>query len=148
MFGTPYREADLFGGAGGGFRRFQSDIDRMFNRAWAPSGQHFPPVNLLTREDAARITMEVSGMNPEDFDISLENGVLSIRGERKALPVRENERVIRQERSTGPFARSIRLPFKPDPDSVSASYNRGVLAVDVKRAKDDLPKKIEVKVSN
>ncbi len=99
---------------------------------------------LDIHEDADRITvsLEAAGLKKEDFEISLDDGDLTIAGERKA-ETREGE-VLRSERFFGRFCRTVRLATPVQPDAVSAVYADGVLTVVLPKAEEAKPRKIVV----
>ena len=79
--------------------------------------------------------------------ISLENNVLTIRGEKKQQAEERNERVHRYERSYGVFERSFGLPSTVDPEKIQAAYQNGILTVTVPKAERARPREISIKVS-
>jgi HSP20 family protein len=108
------------------------------------NGASFPPVNIYTDKDGAIVTAELSGVDPQDLDISVRGRALVLRGERKVPEDGDNERWLRQERVFGQFARTIDLNFAVDQDRVEAKYRDGVLSIRLQRAEADKPKQIAV----
>jgi HSP20 family protein len=98
-------------------------------------------------KDAVKIVAEVPGVPPEDVKISLENNVLTIRGEKKQQAEERNERVHRYERTYGSFERSFALPRTVDPEKIQAGYQNGVLTVSVPKAEKARPREIPIQVS-
>ncbi len=107
----------------------------------APS---FPAMNLWVSDEGTIVTAEVPGIKPEDIDISVVNDLLTISGERLPEQVEENVRYHRRERGCGKFARSIQLPFAVDANKVEASFENGVLTINLPRKEEEKPKKIKV----
>ena len=107
---------DVFRGAPSAFRGF--------------GGPGFAP-SLDVRETAQglELTAELPGVAENDIELSLEGDVLLLRGEKREERKSEERGVHMQERSYGSFQRSLRLPFAPDPASVTASFDKGVLHV-------------------
>jgi len=104
----------------------------------------FPAINLGASPEQVDIYVFAAGMDPEKLDISLQQNLLSIAGERKAdLP--EDTQVYRQERFSGTFRRVVSLPEDVDPEKVDAVYRDGVLHITVKRREEARPRRIEVK---
>ena len=94
-----------------------------------------------------KIVAEVPGIRPEDVKISLEDSLLTIRGEKKQQAEEKNERVHRYERSYGSFERSFTLPSTVDPEKIVAKYEHGVLTVSIPKAERARPREIPVKAS-
>ncbi len=96
--------------------------------------------------DALTVECELPGVAKDAVDTSIEGGVLTIRGERKAPAGRDESRYERREREFGPFERHIELPAKVDVDNVRAKLAGGVLTIVMPKHPDSKPKRIEVKV--
>jgi HSP20 family protein len=133
-------------------------LNRILDEAFA--GLPFPEQggNILTAtwvpatdvsEDAntIQITMELAGVNPEDVRISLENNVLTIRGEKRQEDEETSERVHRIERIYGMFERTFVLPSTVDPERIEAQYENGVLTVRIPKAERARPREIPVNSS-
>ena len=128
--------------------RLRREMNRLF-RDWpsqaswttAPS---YPAMNVWTDEDSAIVTAELPGVNQDDIDISVENDVLTLRGER---PRDEEEGATyhRRERRYGSFVRTFRVPFRVDAEQVEATFKYGVLNIVLPRAEEDKPRRIAVK---
>ena len=118
------------------FSQLQREIGRAVEDVFrgAPGlralGPGFAP-SLDVRETAQglELTAELPGVAEGDIDLSLEGDVLSLRGEKREERRTEERGLHMQERSYGSFQRSLRLPFAPDPGSVTASFDKGVLHV-------------------
>lgn len=135
----------------------QEEINQMFDRvfgrretggrreggqsvtAWAPA------VDISERKDAFVVTAEVPGMKPEDLEVTLEDGLLTIKGERRMEEETSDRQYHRVERRYGSFRRSITLPSQVQSDAIEASYSDGVLQVVVPKAESAKPKKINVR---
>src|SRR5580765_1340284 len=99
------------------------EMAAMSHRSWAP------PVDIFERQDQLVIRAEVPGVQKDDLDVRIENGVLTLHGERKAeSDVSEGDTHLR-ERSYGSFTRSFALPTTVDAGKIAASYKDGVLEV-------------------
>ena len=90
---------------------------------------------------------EIPGVAAEDVKISLENNLLTLRGEKKQQAEEKSERVHRYERSYGAFERTFALPTSVDPEKIDAQYSQGVLTVTIPKAERARPREIPVKVS-
>lgn len=123
------------------FGNFQQEDGGTITAAW------YPACDVFEDKDAVKIVAEVPGVPAEDVKISLENNILTIRGEKKQQAEERNERVHRYERSYGMFERSFALPSTVDPDKIQAGYQNGVLTVTVPKAEKARPREIAVQVS-
>jgi HSP20 family protein len=108
-------------------------------RAWAPA------LDIAERNDAYVVNVEVPGIKPEQLEITLEDGVLTISGERRFEEETKEAQYHRVERSYGAFRRSITLPTRVMADAIDASFEDGVLQVVVPKAEEAKPKRIEVR---
>src|ERR687897_1114833 len=136
-----------------GLQRLNRILDEAF--AGLPFGEQgsvitstwFAPTDVSEDENSLRITMELPGVNPEDVRLSLENNVLTIRGEKKQQAEENNERIHRFERTYGMFERTFVLPNTVDPDKIEARYDNGVLFVGIPKAERAKPREIRVNAS-
>ncbi len=120
-------------------RMFADFYGESFNRGW------FPPVDIYeTDEHEYVIKAELPDMKREDINLTFENGVLTVRGERKFEHEAKRENFHRVERSYGTFSRSFTLPNTVDAARISASYKDGVLTVRLPQREDAKPKQISV----
>jgi HSP20 family protein len=108
-------------------------------RAWAPA------LDIAERTDAYVVTVEVPGIEPEQLEITLEDGVLTISGERRFEAETKEQQYHRVERSYGAFRRSITLPARVKADAIDASFEDGLLQVVVPKAEEAKPRRIEVR---
>jgi HSP20 family protein len=106
--------------------------------AWAPA------LDITERKDAYLVTVELPGVKLDDLEITLEDGLLTIQGERHVAHDSSEEQVHRVERSSGAFRRSITLPAHVMADEVEASMEDGVLRILVPKAEEAKPKRIQV----
>ena len=105
-----------------------------------------PALDLYQNNDNVVAIVELPGMRKEDIEISLQDGMLTIAGERNAESGQENG-AARTERFTGKFRRSITLPTRVDANKVNATYKDGILTVTLPKAEEAKPKQIQVNVS-
>ncbi len=123
------------------FFNLELDDDHMLSPAnWIPA------VDIAEKDDHFLIEADVPGVDPKDIEVSMENGFLTVRGERESESKTEKEGYSRVERSHGSFYRRFSLPETADPENVSANSNKGVLQIKVGKAKIAKPKKITVDV--
>lgn len=107
--------------------------------AWAPA------VDIVDTENAYLLKAELPGISPDDVEITVNDGMLTISGERKFEEEQKKENFIRIERSYGSFSRSFNLGQAIDADKIEAHYKNGVLEVVVPKAESAKPRKIKVK---
>ncbi len=105
-----------------------------------------PLVDIIEDDKEYLIKAELPEMRKEDVKVTVENGVLTISGERKLEKEEKGKRYHRIERAYGSFVRSFTLPDDADADKVSAEFKDGVLKVHVAKSEAAKPKQIEVKV--
>jgi len=118
---------------------FQQDDSGAITSAWQPA------CDVFEDTDAVKIVAELPGVKPEDVKLSLENNLLTIRGEKKQEAEERNERVHRYERSYGSFERAFMLPSTVDGDKISADYRDGVLTIMVPKVERARPREIPVR---
>ncbi len=129
-----------------GLRR---EIDKLFDEAMGGGGRRMgwaPAVDIQEDETEIAIMAELPGLKPEQVEVTCENGVLIIRGE-KSEERKENDQNRRYhliERTYGGFSRSFRLPQGLDESKIEASFEHGVLTVHVPKAALPQPKKIQI----
>jgi HSP20 family protein len=129
-------------------------MNRLFQDNFAPASREeglttatfVPPVDIYEDEHSINLKVEVSGIDPKDVDIRLENSTLTVRGERKFEKEEKEENFHRVERRYGSFYRAFTLPNTVDPDSVSADYDNGVLKIKLAKKAEAKPKQIKVNV--
>jgi HSP20 family protein len=107
--------------------------------AWAPA------LDISERKDAYLVTVELPGLKPEDLDITMEDGLLTIQGERQFTADSSKEQFHRVERRYGAFRRSITLPAHVLAEQIEASFEDGVLLILVPKAEEAKPKRIQVR---
>jgi HSP20 family protein len=107
----------------------------------------FAPTDVSEDSNGIRITMELPGVEPDDVRLSLENNILTIRGEKKQQLEQKDERVHRFERTYGTFERTFVLPSTVDPEQIEARYDNGVLMISIPKAERAKPREIRVKSS-
>jgi HSP20 family protein len=105
-----------------------------------------PPVDVYEDEHKIVLKLEVPGMKENELDIQLENNVLTVKGERKFEKEEKEENFHRIERRYGSFYRSFTIPNTVNPESVKASYDAGVLRVELEKRAEAKPKQIRVSV--
>ena len=129
-------------------REFRGELDRIFNANTAgymdAVSDWVPSVDIKEDKDAYEVSADVPGVDPKDIDVSLEEGVLTVKGERKAENKDEGKGYTRTERVYGNFSRRFTLPDTVDADNISAKTEHGVLTLRIPKKEKALPKKIAV----
>jgi HSP20 family protein len=122
------------------------ELERRANRArlGVEAAPCYPAMNVWTNEDGAITTAELPGFDPDEIEITVEGDTLKVAGSRAPEELGEGK-YHRRERGCGSFTRSFQLPFQVQGDAVEASFERGVLRINLPRAEADKPKKITVK---
>jgi HSP20 family protein len=117
----------------------QQGNERAMTSAWAPA------LDISERKDAYLVNVELPGLKPEDFDITMEDGLLTIQGERHFAHDSSEQQFHRVERRYGTFRRSITLPAHAMAEGIQASFEDGVLQILVPKAEEAKPKRIQVR---
>jgi HSP20 family protein len=132
----------------------QDEMNQAFRRVMGAGGQGepasegrlwAPAIDISERKDAYIVTAELPGVRPEDLDVSLEDGVLTINGERQFSQESSEQQWHRVERRYGAFRRTITLPTRTKADEIEASFENGVLEVVVPKAEEARPRKIQIR---
>jgi len=137
------------------FRQMQETMNRVFDRSTGfPRYDRYEDVPVLAawspavdvHEDKGQIVLsaELPGVPLEDINISVENNLLTISGERRAVKEQEEGSYHWRERAWGSFRRTFTLPSTADKDAISAGYKDGVLTVRVPQREEAKPKQIAV----
>lgn len=107
-------------------------------RGWAPA------VDVKKEDERYVITADVPGVDPKDIEITMEDGVLSIKGSRSAESEQDAGAYTRTERTHGEFERRFSLPKGADADGIAASSSHGVLSVSIPKKPEPQPRRIEI----
>lgn len=137
---TPYRRESLWD--------FMSDVERALDGIWQPSREFnamstfIPPVDLREDKDNFFVNMDLPGMAEADLNINVENGRLTVSGERSREDKSEDGMFKRYERSFGRFERSFQLPQNVDEEKIEAHFDKGVLELKIPKSETAKPRKI------
>ena len=134
-------------------RSLQDDVNRLFSSSFTRGGSDnemmrgawSPSVDIYENKDQIVLEVELPGMKPEDVDISIENNLLTIHGERKFEKKDEQDNFHRVERSYGSFTRSFTLPPTVSSDNVDATFENGMLRLTLTKREEAKPRRIEIK---
>lgn len=134
--------------------RLHHDLDRIFGREYGQDDDSrgavsdwLPAVDVQETKDAFVLRADLPGVDPKDIDVTMENGVLTLRGRRQSESTQEESGYRRVERISGEFFRRFTLPDVADAESISAQTNNGVLTVRIAKRPEVQPRRIEVKTS-
>ncbi|MBC7247672.1 MAG: Hsp20/alpha crystallin family protein [Actinobacteria bacterium] len=132
----------------------QDEVNRLFRRSFfrgvEPAAETVatwaPAIDMYETDDKLTVEVELPGLEAKDVEISLEDDILHIKGERRFSSEVKEENYHRIERAYGLFERTIPLPRKVDESKVSATVADGVLKIEMPKAEEAKPKKIPIKV--
>jgi HSP20 family protein len=129
----------------------QNEMNRLFGRTYggdlgeSTRGAWTPSLDVYETQEKFVIIMELPGVSPDNVDISVEDSTLMVRGERKFYSEQNEESFHRIERRFGEFNRSLTLPSTADAENIRASFDAGVLTIEVPKREEAKPKKITIK---
>lgn len=135
--------------------RLQREMSRLFDRPYPESGEAntsllegfwSPAVDVVDREDAILVRADLPGISREDIDVTIENNVLTIRGEKKQEKEDKSGEYVRSERYYGSFHRAFTLPSSVNPEKVSAKFDKGVLELSIAKKEEAKPRQIKIDV--
>jgi HSP20 family protein len=130
--------------------RLQDEMTRLFDDRMFRTSESVgwtPACDIYEDDDALTLRFELAGVEPKDVDIRFENGVLTVKGERKLEKEEKRENYHRIERAYGTFTRSFSLPATVDAEKIRAESKVGVLSVVLPKRSEAKPRAIQVKVS-
>ena len=128
----------------------QDEMERVLRQVFgdrqgaSSAGAFSPALDVEEDENAFTLHVELPSVNPDDVEVSLEENVLTIAGERRFYDDRTAEGFRRVERHFGRFHRSVRLPDRVDANQVEANYHNGMLTVTVPKAEEAKPRRIQI----
>ena len=134
--------------------RFQDEIKQVFERFFSDesgdqsnvvTSQWMPRVDIKEEDKRFVIQADIPGVDPKDIEISMDKGVLTIKGERKQETADESGKVTRIERVHGLFHRRFALPDSADAEGITATGKHGVLEIAIPKKPETTPRRIEVR---
>ena len=133
------------------FRSLQGEINRLFDRDMDDTNGQYAqwPMRVDIREDENQIVVkaDVPGMEQKDISVNVDNGMLTISGERTFNDEEHKDKYHRVERAYGRFSRSFQIPNITDPENISAAYKNGVLEVTLPKREEAKPRSIQVQIN-
>ena len=139
----------------GELERMRNEVDRLWDtffegrprtRKAREDGEWLPSLDVSETKSDLVVEAEIPGMDPKDIDISLSDGTLTIKGERKHEKEEKEKDYHLIERSYGTFTRMVRLPKEVKRDKISASYKNGILKVILPKSEEAVTKEVKIKV--
>ena len=136
------------------FEKMRREMDRLWDsflegkpaRRAGEEGEWVPSLDVSETKGDLVVKAELPGIDPKDIDISLNEGVLTIKGEKRQEKEEKEEGYHLIERSYGSFTRSIRLPKEIQNEKINASYKNGVLKITLPKSEEAKKKEIKIKV--
>lgn len=132
----------------------RDEIERAFRQPFGAhsteavlAGAWTPALDVEETDAAFEVHVEAPGVETEDIDVTVEDGVLTISGERRFYEDKDESQFRRVERRFGRFHRTLRLPTPVDPEKVEASYTGGMLSVNIPKTEAAKPHKIDITVA-
>ncbi len=133
----------------------QNELNRLFGRTYggaeesggATGAAWLPPLDIYETKDRFVVNVELPGVQPDTVEVSVEDSTLIVRGERPFYRDVPEDAFHRVERRYGPFTRSLALPQTANANAIEASFDRGVLTIEVPKAEEAKPKNITVKAT-
>lgn len=134
---TPMNPVNLF-----------NEFDRLFERPVTRNASDWNiALDVAENDDNYMVKATVPGINPDDLEITLEDGVLTLKGEFVREEEAEDVKYHVRERRFGSFSRSIRFPVAVNGGAVEATYNNGILSLNIPKAEAVKPKRITINAS-
>jgi len=133
--------------------RLQDEIKQVFDRFLGEddadqsnivTSQWTPRVDVKEEDKRFVILADIPGVDPKDIDVSMDKGILTIRGERKSESKEQNGKLTRVERSYGAFYRRFALPDSADAEGISANGRHGVPEISIPKKPETTPRRISV----
>jgi len=129
------------------FRDLEREVDRLMRSLTMEGfriGRPFPAVNIYELEDEILLTAELPGVSADELDLSVSNGLLTLKGIRSESPPVQEERYRRSERPVGQWERTFSLPEKVRDEDMFAELNHGILKLHLPKAPSEEPRRIPV----
>jgi HSP20 family protein len=128
----------------------QSEVNRIFDTFFGSQSNDVrtrrwvPAMDLVETDDHLVLRADLPGLERDDVDIEVKDGVLTVSGERRAEQEKRSEGFYRVERAFGSFSRSLSLPEGIEPEGISADFNRGVLEVRIPKPEETKPVRVSI----
>lgn len=137
----------------GDIAALQRDVSELFNRTLPGTttaraqANVVPPIDAFRTDEALVVQVDLPGLRPQDVDVSVEEGMLTVSGERPPEEVGDDA-WVRRERPVGYFERSFSLPEGTDAEKISAAFNNGVLELRIPHPPERRPHKVQIEAGS
>jgi HSP20 family protein len=136
----------------GDLARIEREMEELVGRfpqwPWGERGRGWAPaIDMIDEKDEVVLRADLPGLDDKDIEVTVQDGAVTIRGERKEEKEEKKEHYYYSERSYGAFARTLMLPAGVEADKVKATFSKGVLEVHLPKAKEAKGRKIEIKAA-
>ena len=124
-------------------------VDALFNNSLYDGNIHYnciPPVDIKEDNTSYILTADIPGFKKSEIDVTIEGDNLSISGQRNKETNRDNETFHYQERNSGDFIRTFKLPDDSDKENITGSFRNGILSLIIPKLEQALPKTIKIEV--
>jgi HSP20 family protein len=134
------------------FERMRREMDRLWDSFFKRTGrteeegEYLPALDVCETKDQILVKAEVPGVDPKDLDISLSDGILTLKGEKQEHEGEERVSCHLTERSYGAFSRSIQLPASVQSDKINASCKNGVLQIVLPKSEEAKTREIKINI--
>lgn len=137
--------------------QIQNEMNKVFDRnlnmnetdsSTIATSQWRPAVDIKEETNCFKLIADIPGVDPNNIEVSMENGILTIKGERAINKEEQGENYSRIERVSGMFYRRFSLPDSADSEKISAKGKHGVLEITIPKKEKNQPRKIDIKVEN
>jgi HSP20 family protein len=140
------REGDSLGSLFREVEKTFEDFSRRTPLAGFAQNEFGPKIDVSESKDAIDVTAELPGVDEKEVEVTLADGMLTIKGEKKVERDQKEKNWHVVERSYGSFSRAIALPFDPDPGKVEAQFEKGVLRVRVPKPAEIAKKERKIEI--
>ena len=129
----------------------QADMNRLLSASEAPGRGRgraaYPPLNVWSSPDGLVIDAEIPGVDPREIEVGVDGDVLTLSGKVNTAEAATGEVLLRRERPSGEFERTLQLPFRANTGGVKATSRHGVLRIVVPRSEEEKPRKIAIETT-
>lgn len=120
-------------------------VNEFLTEEFVPVSSKLPPIEIAESENDSMVLAEVPGMSKDDISISVENGWLTLKGERKPSDPADIRKVLHREIEHQPFSRTIKLPHSVNVGAISAQLENGILKITLPKAEEVRQRAIQIK---
>ena len=126
---------------------FENIFEQVFGEPSSSSANWTPRSNVSETETGYSIELELPGVDPSEVSVELQDGLLEVFGEKKVGSESEEIKLLKNERRGGSFKRTFKFSTLLNSDAISATFKHGVLTIELPKAEQVLPKKVEIQIS-